>query len=96
MVVQGPDSDWASGPSHQGGNQSAEVVPLVLRLGFPQVQPGSVALGVVVPTALLARLVCKLVAAGVWPERGEKGQEGDCLQLRLLAEMCANTLPLPG
>ena len=95
-VVQGPDSNWESGPSRQGGHQSAEVVPLVLRLGFLQVQPGSVALGVVVLTALLARLVRKSIAAGVWLEWGEKGQEGDCSWLRSLARMCANTLPLPG
>src|SRR5882724_12343869 len=80
-VVQGLDSNWASGPSCQGGNQSAEVVPLVVRLGLPQVQPGSGASGVVVPTGLLARLVCKSVAAGVQQERGEKGQEGDCSRL---------------
>jgi len=43
------------------------------------------ALGVVVPTALLARLVRISVAAGVQPERGEKGQEGDCSRLRSLA-----------
>jgi len=95
MVAQGPDSDWASGPSCQGGNQSAEVVLLVVRLGLPQVQPGLVALGVVVPTALLTRLARKLVTAGVWLEWGEKGQEWDGSQLRSLAEMCTNILPLP-
>ena len=98
-VVQGPDSNWASGPSHQGGNRSADVVPLVVllvvRLGLPQVQPGSVASGVVVPTVLLTRLAHKSVTAGVWPECGEKGQEGDGSQLRSLAEMCTNILPPP-
>src|SRR5882724_3954990 len=95
MVVQGPDSNWASGPSHQGGNRSAEVVPLVVRLGLPQVQPGSVASGVVVPTVWLTRLARKSVAAGVQPEWGEKGQEGGGSWLRSLAEMCANILPPP-
>src|SRR5882724_6073572 len=99
MVVHGLDSNGASGPSRQGDNQSADVVPLVVplvvRLGLPQVQHGLVALGVVVPTALLTRLACKLVAAGVWPERGEKGQEGDGSWLRSLAETCTNILPLP-
>jgi len=33
MVVQGLDSNWAPGPSHQGRNQSAVVVPLVGQLG---------------------------------------------------------------
>jgi len=47
------------------------VLGMVLR-----VQAGSVASGVVALTALLARLVCTLVAAGVWPESGERGQEG--------------------
>jgi len=61
-----------------------------------RVQAGSVASGVVALTALLARLVCTLVAAGVWPESGERGQEGCHLWLRSSAEMCANSLPLPG
>ena len=99
MVVQGRDSNWAPGPSHQGDNRSADVVPLVVplvvRLGLLQVQPGSVASGVVVPTVLLTRLARKLVAAGVWLEWGEKGQEGDGSQLRSLAEMCTNILPPP-
>jgi len=34
-------------PTAKGGNRSAEVVPLVVRLGLLQVQPGSVASGVV-------------------------------------------------
>src|SRR5882724_5817784 len=33
MVAQGLDSNWASGPICQGGNQSAGVLPLVVRLG---------------------------------------------------------------
>jgi len=59
-----------------------------------RVQAGSVALGVVAPTVLLARLVCTSVSAGV-QESGEKGQEGHHLQSMLLAKMCTNTLPLP-
>ena len=93
--MQGPDSNWASGPNHQGGSRSAEMVPLVVRLRLPQVPPGSVALGAVVPTALLTRLAQKSVAAGGRPEWGEKGQEGDGSPLRSLAETCANILPLP-
>ena len=114
MVAQGPDSNWASGPSHQGDNRSAGVVPLAVKLGVPgkavqgaqleqaalgmvpRVQAWSVASGVVVPTALLARLICKSVTAGVQLERGEKRQEGDFLRLRSLARTCANTLPPPG
>jgi len=42
MVAQGPDSNWASGPSCQGGDRSAEVVPLVVQL----VWPGRATLGV--------------------------------------------------
>ena len=95
-VVQGPDSNWASGPSHQGGNRSAGMVPLVAQLGVLQVQPGLVASGAVVLTVLLARLVHMSVTAGVQLERGEKGQEGHCSQLRSLARMCTNTLPPPG
>ena len=68
-VVQGPDSNWEPGPSGQGDNQSVEVVPvlvpLVVRLGLLQMQPGSVASGVVVPTVLLTRLAHKSVTAGV-------------------------------
>jgi len=33
MAVQGPGSNWALGPNHQGGNQSAGVVLLVVQLG---------------------------------------------------------------
>jgi len=86
MVVQGPDSNWELGPSHQGHNQSAVVVPLVGQPGVRlewvvlemvlRVLAESVALGVVAPTALLARLGCMSVTAGVWPKRGDEGQMG--------------------
>ena len=42
MVAQGLDSNWAFGPSRQGVDRSAGVVPLMVRL----VLPGRVALGV--------------------------------------------------
>ena len=54
----------------------------------PRMQAGSVASGVVALTVLLARLVHMLVAAGVWPEMGDRGQEGHHLRSRLSAEMC--------
>ena len=60
-----------------------------------RVQAGSVALGVVDQTALLARLVRTLVTDGVQPERGDRGQEGHHLWSRSSAKMCTNTLPLP-
>ena len=61
----------------------------------PRVLAESVASGVVALTVLLARLVCMLVAAGVWPKKGDEGQQGCCLVSRSLAGTCANTLPLP-
>src|SRR5882724_1491468 len=51
----------------------------------PRVQAGLVALGVVAPTALLARLVHMLVAAGVWPEIGE-GEGGASLAFKVVGQ----------
>jgi len=57
----------------------------------PRVQAGSVELGVVALTVLLARLVGMSGAVGVQPERDDKGKEECCLWSRSLARMCANT-----
>ena len=108
-VVQGPDSNWASGPSHQGSNRSAVVVPLVVpgtaargaRLEqaalelVPRVLAGSMVSGAVAPAVLLARLVHMSVTVEVWLERGDKGPEGCHSWSRSLAGMCANTLLPP-
>jgi len=103
MVAQGLDSNWALGPSCQGHNRSAVAVLLV---GQPGVRLEQVALemvlrvlaelvasGAVALIALLARLGCTSVAAGVWPKKGDEGQMGCCSELRSLAGMCANIPP---
>src|SRR5882724_10422133 len=106
MVVQGLGSDWAPGPSHQGRNRSAVVVPLAGQPGarlerveqemVPRLLAESVASGAVAPTAQLARRGCTSVAAGVWPKKGGKGQMGNCSESRSSAGMCADTPPPPG
>jgi len=103
MVVQGLDSDWALGPSHQGYNRSAVVVLLAGQPGVQlervalgmvlRVLAESVALGGVALIALLARLGCMSVAAGVWLKKGNEGQTGHCSESMSLAGMCANTPP---
>jgi len=50
---------------------------------------------VVAPTVLLASLVRMSVTVEVQLKRRDKGQEGNCLQSRLLAGTCTNTLPPP-
>src|SRR5882724_1963475 len=105
MVAQGPDSDWAPGPSHQGRIRSAVVVPLAGQPGarlervawemVPRLLAESVASGAVAPTAQLARLGCTMVAAGVQPKKGGEEQMGHCSESRLSAGMCADTPPLP-
>jgi len=60
-----------------------------------QVLAESVSLGAVAPTALLARLGCMSVAAGLRPKKGDDGQVGHCSESRSLAGMCANTPPPP-
>src|SRR5882724_3545575 len=103
MVAQGPDSDWAPGPSHQGHNRSAVVVLLPGQPGaqlewvawemVPRLLAESVASGAVAPAVWLARLGCTSVAAGVWPKKGGEGQMGYFSESRSLAGMCADTPP---
>jgi len=105
MVAQGPDSNWAPGPSCQGHNRSAVVVLLVgqpvVRLEWVtlemvlRVLAESVASGAVAPIALLARLGCMSVPAGVRPKKGNGGQMGRCLESRSSAGMYTDTPPPP-
>jgi len=73
-----------------GGTTGTGGTGMVLR-----VQAGLVASGWW-PQLCWPGLYVRRLLLGCGPESGERGQEGCHLRSRSLAEMCANTLPLPG
>ena len=102
-AVQGPGSNWAWDPHRQGGNQHTVVVPLVawvlllVALGrmVPGLLAGSIAWRVVAPAVLPAMLAHMLVAIGVRPRRGDKGNEGHRSWSGSLTRKYADTPPQP-